>query len=189
MMNGVSTNPVTSAGTVTSASTVTSGGTVTSAQARTARTGRPSSGRPSPGGPPRSRVAPSALAQLESARRYLADAADETAPAIRYVNAHLAALRAAAAVVAARGEPPTGGRRRRPRSVWELLPQVEPTLAEWAAFFAAGASKRAAAEAGLSRAVTLHEADDLLRDADVFVSVVETALGVDQTPLPLRPAG
>ena len=73
--------------------------------------------------------------------------------------------------------------------MWELLPQVEPTRAEWAAFFAAGASKRAAAEAGLSRAVTLHEADDLLRDADVFVSVVETALGVDQTPLPLRPAG
>ncbi len=173
MMNGVSTNTV-SAGT----------GSVTSAQARSAR-----AGRPSPGGLPRTRVAPSALGQLESARRYLAEAADEPAPAIRYVNAHLAALRAAAAVVAARGEPPTGGRRRRPRSVWELLPQVEPTLAEWAAFFAAGASKRAAAEAGLSRAVTLHEADDLLRDADVFVSVVETALGVDQTPLPLRPAG
>jgi hypothetical protein len=163
--------------------------TVTSAQARSVRAARPSTGRPSPGGQPRSRVAPSALGQLDSARRYLAEAADETAPAIRYVNAHLAALRAAAAVVAARGEPPTGGRRRRPRSVWELLPQVEPTLAEWAAFFAAGASKRAAAEAGLSRAVQAHEADDLLRDADIFVSVVETALGVDQTPLPLRPAG
>ncbi|HEY0717505.1 MAG TPA: SAV_6107 family HEPN domain-containing protein [Streptosporangiaceae bacterium] len=134
-------------------------------------------------------MAPSALAQLESARRYLADAADEPAAALRYVNAHLAALRAAAAVVAARGEPPTGGRRRRPRSVWELLPQVEPTLAEWAAFFAAGASKRAAAEAGLSRAIASHEADDLVRDAEIFVAVVETALGVDQTPLPLRPAG
>src|ERR1700761_8605329 len=79
--------------------------TVTSAQARPGR-----AGRPAPGGPPRSRVAPSALGQLESARRYLAEAADEPAPAIRYVNAHLAALRAAAAVVAARGEPPTGGR-------------------------------------------------------------------------------
>jgi hypothetical protein len=126
-------------------------------------------------------VAASALAQLESARRGLAEAADETAPAARYVAAHLAALRAAAAVVAARGEPVTPGRRRRPRSVWELLPQVEPTLAEWAAFFAAGA--------GLSRAATAHEADDLLRDAEIFLSVVETALGVDQTPLPLRPAG
>jgi hypothetical protein len=163
---------------------------VTSAQPRIpVRAGRPSPSRPSAGGLPRSRVAASALAQLESARRGLAEAADESAPAARYVAAHLAALRAAAAVVAARGEPVTPGRRRRPRSVWELLPQVEPTLAEWAAFFAAGASKRAAAEAGLSRAATAHDADDLLRDAEIFLSVVETALGVDQTPLPLRPAG
>ena len=132
-------------------------------------------------------VAPTVLSMLQSARRGLAEAADESAPGARYVTAHLAALRAAAAVVAARGEPRT--RRRKPHSVWELLPQVEPTLAEWAAFFAAGASKRAAAEAGLSRAATAHEADDLLRDAEIFVLVVETALGVDQAPLPLRPAG
>jgi SAV_6107-like HEPN len=145
---------------------------------------------PSPGGLPRCRVAPSALALLESARRGHADAIGEAEPAGRYVAAHLAALRAAAAVVAARGEPVSGSRRRRPRSVWELLPQVEPTLAEWAAFFAAGASKRAAAEAGLSRAVTAREADDLLRDAEIFLSVVETALGVpSQSPLPLRTAG
>ena len=177
---------------------------VTSAQGRTpmrTRTDRapaertpvergPGSGRPSPTGLPRHRMAPSALALLDSARRGLADAIDETSPAGRYVAAHLAALRAAAAVVAVRGEPSSGSRRRRPRSVWELLPQVEPTLAEWAAFFAAGASKRAAAEAGLSRAATAREADDLLRDAEVFLSVVETALGVlSQSPLPLRTAG
>jgi len=148
------------------------------------------SGRPSPTGLPRHRMAPSALALLDSARRGLADAVDETSPAGRYVAAHLAALRAAAAVVAVRGEPSSGSRRRRPRSVWELLPQVEPALAEWAAFFAAGASKRAAAEAGLSRAATAREADDLLRDAEIFLSVVETALGVpSQSPLPLRTAG
>ncbi len=150
----------------------------------------PGSGRPSPGGLPRRRMAPNAMALLESARRGLADAVDETSPAGRYVAAHLAALRAAAAVVAVRGEPSSGSRRRRPRSVWELLPQVEPALAEWAAFFAAGASKRAAAEAGLSRAATAHEADDLLRDAEIFLSVVETALGLPgQSPLPLRTAG
>ena len=150
----------------------------------------PGSGRPSPTGLPRHRMAPSALALLDSARRGLADAIDETSPAGRYVAAHLAALRAAAAVVAVRGEPSSGSRRRRPRSVWELLPQVEPALAEWAAFFAAGASKRAAAEAGLSRAATAHEADDLLRDAEIFLSVVETALGLPgQAPLPLRTAG
>src|SRR6185437_12091902 len=95
-------------------------------------------------------VAPTVLSMLQSARRGLAEAADESAPGARYVTAHLAALRAAAAVVAARGEPKT--RRRKPHSVWDLLPQVEPALTEWAAYFAAGAGKRAAAEAGLPRA-------------------------------------
>jgi hypothetical protein len=52
---------------------------------------------------------------------------------------------------------------KRPRNVWSMLPQVAPELTEWSAFFAAGAGKRAAAEAGLSRAVTPREADDLLR--------------------------
>ena len=104
--------------------------------------------------------------------------------------AHLAALRAAAAVVAARAEPGVTTRRKRPQSVWELLPRVEPALQEWAAFFAAGAAKRAAAEAGLPRAVSVREADDLLRDAETFLSLAENALGVAAQPLlPLRTAG
>jgi len=164
--------------------------TARTAAERTATEPGPGSSWPSPGGQTRRKMAPSAMALLESARSGLADAVDETSPAGRYVAAHLAALRAAAAVVAVRGEPSSGSRRRRPRSVWELLPQVEPALAEWAAFFAAGASKRAAAEAGLSRAATAREADDLLRDAEIFLSIVETALGVPgQSPLPLRTAG
>src|SRR5205809_570348 len=80
-------------------------------------------------------------------------------------------LRAAAAVVAARPAPGSCRRRKAPPSVWELLPRVEPTLAEWAACFAAGAAKRAAAEAGLPRAVSGREADDLLRDAETFLSL------------------
>ena len=48
----------------------------------------------------------------------------------------------------------------------------------WAIFFAAGAAKRAAAEAGSTRAVTEREADDLVRDADRFLAVVEQALGL-----------
>jgi SAV_6107-like HEPN len=136
------------------------------------------------------RVAPSALALMESARHGLAAADDEPTAGARYVGAHLAALRAAAAVVAARAEPP-GSRRKRPQSVWELLPKVEPALREWAAFFAAGAAKRAAAEAGLPRAVTAGEADDLLRDAWTFVSLAEGALGITggQQLLPLPTAG
>jgi hypothetical protein len=137
----------------------------------------------------RCRIAPTALALLESARHGLASAAGETSAGGRYVAAHLAALRAAAAVVAARPAP--GGRRRKgPPSVWELLPRVEPALAEWAAFFAAGAGKRAAAEAGLPRAVSGREADDQLRDAETFLSLAEEALGVAAQPvLPLRSAG
>ncbi len=136
------------------------------------------------------RLAPTALALLESARHGLVNAADETSAGGRYVAAHLAALRAAAAVVAARPAPGTGLRRKAPRSVWELLPRVEPALAEWAAFFAAGAGKRAAAEAGLPRAVSAREADDLLRDAETFLSLAEEALGLPaQAVLPLRSTG
>jgi hypothetical protein len=99
----------------------------------------------------------------------------------RYAVAHLAALRAAAAVLATRARP-TG--RRGPRSAWDLLAQAAPELAEWAAFFAAGAGKRAAAEAGLD-AVTPREADDLLRDVETFLALAETTVGVPhQTSLP-----
>lgn len=150
-----------------------------------ARPGQPPGAVPSPG-----RVAPTAAALLESARHGLAGAADEGGAGTRYVGAHLAALRAAAAVVAARGTPGAPVRRKAPRSVWELLPRVEPALAEWAAFFAAGAGKRAAAEAGLPRAVSAREADDLLRDAETFLALAEKALGVPgQHLLPLRSVG
>src|ERR1022692_95357 len=136
----------------------------------------------------RCRVAPSALALLESARQGLVSAESDVSAGGRYVGAHLAALRAAAAIVAARAEP-AAPRRKRPQSVWELLPRVEPTLSEWAAFFAAGAGKRAAAEAGLPRAVSGREADELLRDAATFVSLAESALGVQaQQALPLPTA-
>ena len=123
------------------------------------------------------------LSLLRTARQGLAEAEAETDAGTRYIGAHLAALRAAAAIVAARGEPGSGARRRRPRSVWELLPQVEPALAEWAAFFAASAAKRAAAEAGLPRAATAREADDLLRDASTFLMVAERALGLEGEPM------
>jgi hypothetical protein len=138
---------------------------------------------------PRPRISGTVLNLLETARRGLDEAAAEADPGTRYVCAHLAALRAAAAIVAARGDPGARGRRRRPRSVWELLPQVEPALSEWAAFFAASAIKRAAAEAGLARAVSAREAEELLKDATTFLTVAEQALGAGGQPrLPLRPA-
>ena len=161
------------------------------AAAAPSRNAVPSNAVPSNAVPVPSRVPAAVLSLLRTARQGLAEAEAEGDPVIRYIGAHLAALRAAAAIVAARGEPGTRGRRRRPRSVWELLPQVEPALAEWAAFFAASAAKRAAAEAGLPRAATALEADDLLRDASTFLGVAERALGLDGEqllPLSLRHA-
>ena len=111
---------------------------------------------------------------LELAHRGVREAATTTAPGERYALAHLAALRAAAAVLACRTQ--AQARRAKPRSAWVLLAEVAPELREWAQFFAAGAAKRAAAEAGLTGVVTPREADDLLRDTESFLSVVETTL-------------
>lgn len=112
---------------------------------------------------------------LTHSRSCLAEAATSATAPERYAAAHLAALRAGAAVLAARARPrlPRG-----PRNVWTVLAQVAPELAEWAAFFAAGAGKRAAAEAGLARAVSAREADDLLRDAETFLGLVTALLGL-----------
>ncbi len=111
-------------------------------------------------------------------------AADETST--RYACAHVAALRAAAALLAARAHP-APSRRRTQKNAWVLLTEVAPELGEWARFFAAGAGKRAAAEAGSPRAATEREADDLVRDADRFLAVVEQSLGlVPHAPMPQR---
>ena len=132
---------------------------------------------------------PDSAGLLRLARHGVAEAMLSSDAAARYATAHLAALRAAAAVVAARARPDTRAGRRRPISVWVLLGRVAPELAEWATFFAAGARKRAAAEAGLHHQVSAREADDLLRDAEAFLHVAESALDVDsQVALPIAPA-
>lgn len=151
------------------------------------RAARPSLPGSTTGRPDR-RAGPAALDLLALARRGLLEAGLTTAPTERYALAHLAALRAAAAVLAARVQPPQGSRGRRPTSAWALLTLVTPELGEWAAFFAAGAAKRAAAEAGISRAVSAREADDLLRDAETFLAVIETTLGFAHQAV-LRPTG
>jgi len=123
-----------------------------------------------------------AIQLLDQAHRALREATGYTDPRQRYATAHLGALRAAAGVLAARTRPEPA--RRRPRSAWVLLGQVAPELGEWAGFFAAGASKRAAAEAGLSSAVTEREADDLVRDVEAFLGVLETCLTQFPEPAP-----
>lgn len=110
---------------------------------------------------------------LVQARQGLLDAEYASRPVDRYVQAHVSALRAAAAVLAARAQP---RRRSRPTSAWELLATVAPDLAEWSMFFAAVSATRAAAEAGVSRLVTLRDADDLVRQAGEFLTLAERAV-------------
>jgi hypothetical protein len=132
-----------------------------------------------------------ALGLLASARQGLHEAAISSRASERYAAAHLAALRCAAAVLAARARPELAGSRRvrRSRNAWVLLTEVAPELAEWAAFFAAGAAKRAAAEAGLDGSLTAREADDLLRDVEIFLALVETTIGLShQAALPMEAA-
>ena len=123
-------------------------------------------------------VAAAARDLLSTARHDLATAMTTCEVPRRYACAHVAALRATAALLAARTHPVPASRRGRQKNAWVLLAEVAPELGEWAAFFSAGAAKRAAAEAGSSRAVTEREADDLVRDADRFLAVVEESLGM-----------
>lgn len=107
---------------------------------------------------------------LTQARDLLADAEVQPAPADRFRIAHLAALRATAAVLSAYTEP---GHRlaRRPTSAWVLLSKLIPPLAPWAAYFAGGASQRAAADAGVSTAVSDNDADELLVAVRMFLEL------------------
>jgi hypothetical protein len=128
------------------------------------------------------------FAYLERSADSLREAITSTDVGLRYAQAHVSALRATAALLAARARPVLGARRSRAqRNAWVLLAEVAPEFAEWAAFFSAGAAKRAAAEAGSRRAVTEREADDLVRDADRFLGLVEESLGLTRhLPVPAR---
>lgn len=112
-------------------------------------------------------------------RQILADAHRELEQAMRagdmsdrFAGAHLAALRGAAAVLAARARP----RRSARGSAWDLLARHSPDLAEWAAYFAAEASRRQAVVAGIAAAVVPRDADDMVRAAAEFLELVEAAL-------------
>ncbi|MCK1796349.1 SAV_6107 family HEPN domain-containing protein [Streptomyces sp. XM4193] len=134
---------------------------------------------PAPAGHPPA-VSTAALSQLAQAHQALAEAAVLGPPHERYVAAHRAALHTAAAVLAVRGRPETSERaRRRIRSAWDILREIAPELAEWSAYFASGASRRALAEAGVHGAVSGAHADELLRTAQEFRLLVERTLTID----------
>jgi hypothetical protein len=129
---------------------------------------------PSPRPPlPRQRDRPLHL-DLQRARTALIEAELATRPSERFLAAHVAALRVAALVLAQRARP--GRTASRPRDAWLVLSEVAPELGEWAAFFAATAGKREAVRAGATAVVTAREADDLIRDAQTFLTLVEGSL-------------
>ena len=111
---------------------------------------------------------------LAQARALLADAQDEREPADRYRIAHLAALRGTAALLSVL----SGGTgvRRRPTSAWVLLERALPEFASWAAFFASGQGRRAAADAGVRGAVTAGEAAELVGATVRFLYLVEAGV-------------
>ncbi|MEP6853205.1 MAG: SAV_6107 family HEPN domain-containing protein, partial [bacterium] len=119
-------------------------------------------------------VTASALAQ---SRALLADARREVQASDRFRLAHLAALRAAAALLSVHAE--AGSSRRRPQSAWTLIEARVPRFHEWAAYFAAGARARAAAEAGLRDAVTPARAAELIDAAELFLFLVAAEVRAD----------
>lgn len=136
----------------------------------------------------RATAPPEALGLLAQAHQGLDEAVGFEDPNERYAMAHLAALRTAAAVLAVRGRPEATLRaRRRIRSAWEVLPEVAPELADWSMLFASGASRRARAEAGIRDAATQRDADDLLRDAGMFLRIVERLLQLQPVLPEVRP--
>jgi hypothetical protein len=127
--------------------------------------------------PRRAPAPPAAMDLLAQAERGLAEASALTDPGEAYVAAHLAALRAAAAVLAVRGRPEATARaRRRIRSVWEVLPEIAPELAEWGVLFAASAERRARIEAGIRGVAGRRDAEELTRAAGFFLRLVDELL-------------
>lgn len=116
---------------------------------------------------------------LDRARHSLLEACQSEEVARRYDQAQLGALRAAAAVVATRttssGHPSTG--QSGPRSLWELLPTVAPELSEWAGFFDVVGARR-------HHDHSAREADDVLRQSELFLDLVCRTLGL---PVPRSP--
>lgn len=110
---------------------------------------------------------------FDLASQGLAAAASAPQPHQRFVAAQLAALRAGAAVVAVRAPGPNRGQA---ANVWEILAHEAPQLAEWAVFFETGAARRQLVASGFA-IVGSREADDMLRDAVMFVELVGDLFG------------
>ncbi|MHA6803094.1 SAV_6107 family HEPN domain-containing protein [Salinifilum ghardaiensis] len=125
-----------------------------------------------PVGAPRHAACPSGpLSLLAQARSCCELAQDAETAEQRYVEAHIAAFRAATALVLARSRYRTSAK---PASVWSLLTEAVPELREWAGYFAARSERRAAVEAGAR--ISGEEAEELQLRSGEFLAVAERSL-------------
>jgi hypothetical protein len=143
-------------------------GSAPSAPARSATRGAATRAA-TPAAPPSPPPSRTVVQLLGAARDELRAAQAEGDPAERFRSAHLGALRAAAAVLALRAR---ARRSSRPTDAWTLLASVTPEYGEWAAFFAAHSATRSAVEAGVRGRVSQRDADDMVRQADMFLALV-----------------
>lgn len=130
---------------------------------------------------PAAPISRSAVSLVSQARAVLSEAADADTAGERFRLAHLSALRTAAALLAERARPASGPRRL--RSAWVLIDSTAPEFSDWATYFASGAAKREAIEAGAANVVTTRDADDQLRAAYEFLRIVEDSLGLLAEPI------
>ena len=118
---------------------------------------------------------------LRRARRAIVAAELAERPSDRYLAAHLAALQIAAVILAWRANPTLGPRGSRPRNVWRMLADVARSSPNGPP--SSPPHRRSeAVRAGATTIVSAREADDLLRDAQCFLSMVERSW-------PLPPSG
>ncbi len=121
------------------------------------------------------------LELIDRARDALLEACHSQDTVERHRLAQLGALRAAAAALASRSRSKKSPRR---RDVWDSLGVLHPELAEWAQFFAMTAVRGTEAAQGRVH-LNGREADDLLRQAEVFIESVMSRLGLPMMgPLP-----
>lgn len=115
----------------------------------------------------------SQLDLLDRSRHSLLMACQSSDTTTRHQHAQLAALRAAASMLATRRHPRRASLRTDatgPHSLWQLVPSLAPELAEWAGFFETVTAR--------SGPVSAREADDLLRQAEIFLDLVCRHLGL-----------
>ncbi|MBO3143019.1 SAV_6107 family HEPN domain-containing protein [Dermatophilus congolensis] len=116
-----------------------------------------------------------ALDLLAKAHSICTQALNAQTASERYVDAHLAALRAAGAIVAAKLGTPA------PRGAWAAVAELAPELSDWSIYFARATTRRQRIESGLWEPSD-DEAASFVEASKTFVDLTAAVLGVPLTP-------